>query len=177
MNLQRALATPGWMFPDELAYLAQAASKCELVAEVGSWLGRSTCAIACNLSDSPSSAVFAIDTWKGSEEQGGEVPPQDLLKQFLLNVNDLPVVDIQKTSLEAANWLTRYGYHFDMIFIDAKHDYESVSADIKAWIPLLRKDGILCGHDYHPNWPGVIQAVNELVPKFRTVNTIWTTEV
>lgn len=50
----------------------------------------------------------------------------------------------------------------DFVFIDADHSYAAVSRDIDAWIPKVKKGGIIAGHDYC-NWPGfgVIQAVTE----------------
>ena len=52
--------------------------------------------------------------------------------------------------------------HFDFVFIDADHSYESVKADIGAWAPKVRMNGSLLGHDYSPKFPGVVKAVNEL---------------
>jgi hypothetical protein len=52
-----------------------------------------------------------------------------------------------------------------------------VKADILAWMPLLKEGGVMAGHDYDPGWPGVVQAVQELVPNHRVVaGEIWTTE-
>lgn len=50
----------------------------------------------------------------------------------------------------------------DMVFIDADHSYAAVSRDIDAWLPKVRKGGIIAGHDYKV-WPGfgVIEAVTE----------------
>jgi Methyltransferase domain len=50
----------------------------------------------------------------------------------------------------------------DFVFIDADHSYSAVSRDIDAWLPKVRKSGIMSGHDYK-EWRdfGVIQAVTE----------------
>ena len=50
---------------------------------------------------------------------------------------------------------------FDFIYIDADHTYESVKSDIEAWLPKVRKGGIIAGHDYQPSWKGVIRAIDE----------------
>jgi hypothetical protein len=38
----------------------------------------------------------------------------------------------------------------------------------------LREGGVLCGHDYASYHPGVMQAVEELIPSFTVHGTIWT---
>jgi hypothetical protein len=37
---------------------------------------------------------------------------------------------------------------FDFIYIDARHDYKGVTADIENWFPKLNYRGIIAGHDY-----------------------------
>lgn len=49
----------------------------------------------------------------------------------------------------------------DFCFIDANHTYEFVKRDIAAYLPKMKKGGIMAGHDYNLSHPGVIQAVNE----------------
>ena len=174
MNLERAQKIAGWMSNDELIYLAQTASKCSLIAEIGSWMGRSTCALA----ENTTGTVYAIDTWAGSPETAEEnVTSEQLFEQFTKNTEALPIKAIKKTSVDAAQYLYSQGIKFDMIFIDAAHDYESVKQDILAWKPLLKDNGIMCGHDYGA-WPGVTRAVDETIPITKVAaGFIWTTDV
>ena len=61
----------------------------------------------------------------------------------------------------------------DFVFIDAEHAYPYVSRDIDAWLPKVRKGGIISGHDFTLEFPGVIQAVTERFSEwqvFRGVN-------
>lgn len=51
---------------------------------------------------------------------------------------------------------------FDTILIDGDHSYEGVTADLKAYGPLLRFDGLLLLDDYgNPSWPDVTRAVDD----------------
>lgn len=37
---------------------------------------------------------------------------------------------------------------FDLVYIDAQHEYEDVKQDIEIWLPKVKKNGIIAGHDY-----------------------------
>lgn len=50
------------------------------------------------------------------------------------------------TSVEAA--ARAEDHSFDFVYIDARHDYESVKEDLEAWCAKVRPGGILAGHDY-----------------------------
>ncbi len=59
-------------------------------------------------------------------------------------------------------------HRYDFVFIDADHSYEGCKADIEAWVPKLKPDGLLCGHDYeNPDCPqfGVKRAVDEFAAR------------
>lgn len=53
---------------------------------------------------------------------------------------------VRLTSLEAAQALPLYR-QADLIFIDARHDYESVREDFENWSLLLDKNGLIAFHD------------------------------
>lgn len=52
----------------------------------------------------------------------------------------------------------------DFVIIDATHSYNGVKNDIDAWLPKIKENGLICGHDYHISFDngGVIRAVDEL---------------
>ena len=49
----------------------------------------------------------------------------------------------------------------DFVYIDANHDFDSVMQDLIAWVPKVRKGGIISGHDYYrTRGMGVVPAVD-----------------
>jgi hypothetical protein len=50
------------------------------------------------------------------------------------------------TSVEAAKKVADGS--LDFVYIDARHDYESVKEDLAAWVDKVRPGGIFAGHDY-----------------------------
>lgn len=50
------------------------------------------------------------------------------------------------TSVEAAPRIP--DHELDFVYIDARHDYESVIEDLEAWCTKVKPGGILAGHDY-----------------------------
>jgi len=62
----------------------------------------------------------------------------------------------------------------DLVYIDGNHSYRSVKDDIRAWLPIVRTGGILAGHDYEPQYLGVIRAVDELLEDVWFLpDTVW----
>jgi predicted O-methyltransferase YrrM len=172
-DLERAKGIFGWMPESELRWLRQQASTHKNIVEIGSFMGRSTVALA----ENTRGTVTAVDTWAGSDEPEHkkmlEGKSEDwLFQEFLKNTAGLPnILAVRMKSLDAASYMRHQ--KFDMVFIDASHDYENVKADILAWRELLIPGGLLCGHDFHSGAPGVIKAVLELVPGARGSESIW----
>lgn len=64
---------------------------------------------------------------------------------------------IRMMSIEAAK--TYKDKSLDFVLIDGAHDYESVDADIKAWLPKVIEGGTLAGDDW--SYPGIQHAVRQ----------------
>lgn len=120
-----------------------------LIIEVGTHAGKSLMAIA------DLGRIICVDTWADNEIY--ELFIANLVKHNLLG----KVTLLRMPSLDAARILSNAGVKADLIFIDASHDEQSVTLDIAAWTPIVRPGGIICGHDYHETWPGVIAAVHK----------------
>ncbi|MFL5583052.1 MAG: class I SAM-dependent methyltransferase [Gemmatimonadaceae bacterium] len=53
---------------------------------------------------------------------------------------------------------------FDLVFVDACHEYEFARSDTERAWPRVAPGGLLVWHDYYPRvemWPGVFRAVND----------------
>jgi predicted O-methyltransferase YrrM len=57
----------------------------------------------------------------------------------------------------------------DMLMIDTSHEYEPTVRELVAWLPKLRKQGLVWLHDYRGVYPGVTRAVNEAIADGRLV--------
>lgn len=172
MSIEHAKTIHGWMDHDDLAWLAANAAGRRLVVEFGSWCGRSSVALT------TATYVLCVDTWEGSQEHAELLAAGvDPWKEWRTHTYQYPGVSAYKcdlagdvSGLVSEVW-ARGGA--DMVFVDASHDYESVKRDIATARKLLKPGGLLSGHDYSRFWPGVMQAVDELVPSKRLHGSIW----
>jgi len=87
-----------------------------------------------------------------------------LAKESYLN-NLKPVQHIIGKCYEHINsWDVAINYvdeSLDFVFLDGDHSYDSIKKDICAWLPKVKKNGIIAGHDFSNQYPGIIQAVME----------------
>ncbi len=182
VELEKALTVPGWMHPDEMAWLALEAQKHNLIVEFGSLYGRSTRAIC----DNTEGKVWAVDLWnnQGQNPDGTyfERFEGSLLNLFNQNLDEhlgsQKLITFQGSTLEFLfhNYNNPQGLigKVDWVFIDAGHLYEEVKNDIEIARKLLKPGGIISGHDYGEGaWGGVKQAVDELIGTVEVSGTIW----
>lgn len=144
----------GWLSDIEGDKLAELADG-KVCLEIGSYMGKSANFIA-----PKAKLLYCIDLFKADEygqEQMDEFTTLEKFKENTRIFKNIVVVigDSQKKHDMFGN------KSLGLIFIDGMHDYDSVMADIKNYLPKLEVGGYLCLHDYNPVW-GVFQAVNEV---------------
>lgn len=150
--------------------------------EIGSWKGQSSAYMMVEIINSKKDIKFiCIDTWNGSEEHQKCDEINDLYNIFKNNMMPFEKYykDIRMNSIDASKMFSDNS--IDFVFIDASHKYEDVKNDIIHWLPKIKKNGILSGHDYwqDPNsWPDVKKAVDETLKNIKsTKEGCWIYEV
>jgi hypothetical protein len=198
MDLTRALNTPGYMPKHELKWLAEHASRAQRIVEIGSWKGRSTRALADHVYQ-PGGVVYAIDHWSGQLRDPAAAPERELMTrgggdraagkaiiqaEFNANLAD----HIAAGTVVPVDWNSQLGLpthvqlpKVDLLFIDGDHSLVGCQSDIDNFAPLVRKGGILAGHDYNnqPRHRGVREIVDQYFGDkgLQTHGTIWWVEV
>lgn len=129
--------------------------------EVGSWAGESAIAF---LGGAPKdSVIYCVDHWEGSASDWTShlAKSTDVFDWFRKNTEDLigtSVFPVRGESVQAASDLGD-PQELDLIFLDADHERSAVEADIRAWLRHLAPNGVLVGHDYCGEFPGVVEAL------------------
>jgi predicted O-methyltransferase YrrM len=136
-----------------------------IVVEIGCWKGGSSVELAKGIRKyCPRTKLFCVDFFNydyymltpGLKEKAKR---GNICETFKKNMKGYPHKLIVESSEEAC--LLFEPQSIDFIFIDADHSYGAVKKDIAMWLPKIKTDGLLCGHDYYPDKYGVKQAVDE----------------
>jgi len=127
----------------ELNSLYEKAYGVEVAVDVGVYKGKTT-AVLCLAAQK----VISVDDWLGEDEGSKPFYSDDVFQIFQDNMKNAgfhPEV-MKMKSVEAAKLLAPESV--DFVYIDADHSYSAVGADILAWLPKIRRGGIIGGHDW-----------------------------
>jgi hypothetical protein len=121
------------------------------ILEIGSWVGLGSTKIFADYAKT----LICVDSWQGSTGEEHHAAVKKVIDPYLLflqNTNKLPIkiISMRGLSKDILPYLSKE--MFDVIFIDADHSYKAVAKDISLAIPLLKKSGILLGHDCEANF-------------------------
>ncbi|QDU59721.1 hypothetical protein Pan216_05530 [Planctomycetes bacterium Pan216] len=133
------------------------------VIEIGVWAGGTSRELARN-----GFKVYCVDHWLGNEHDAlgplaKEYGPANAFRIFCQNMGEMLFRRVHPCFGESLMWAEAWPEHekVAMVFIDASHEYEDVKADIAAWKPHVASGGLLSGHDYSEDFPGVMKAADE----------------
>jgi len=149
--------------------------------EVGNYLGRSLCSLGELVRQSGRNvSVIGIDTCRGSGVEGARQKDYHAAAAasgggtfagtLHRNVIACGVADI--VSLIVADSVTAATFFADRsiawVHLDARHDRENLTADIRAWLPKIQGGGWLSGDDYDSvKWPDVVATIDDTLPAAR----------
>lgn len=156
--------------------------KPSLIIEVGSWKGRSAINMAKKMESlNIDGEILCVDTWLGSPEHWLGKEDKNLyaslritngrpnlydtfLNNVVANKCEKFITPFPLTSEAAYFVLKKLSVKSKMVYIDAGHEYESVTKDIEMYWQLLEDGGVMILDDYI-GWSGVTKAVNEFAFK------------
>ena len=158
----------GWCSDAELEWLSNAATRREVIIELGVHKGRSTSALCSGRK------VICCDLWRdhaGAYESfiGSFMPEIQSGKVVPRRVNLYAIDDPDRVQL-----IEDYAGSADMVFVDAAHGRWHVMSDVSLARLLLKPRGLLCGHDLCDGWPGVREALDACAITYqREAGSIW----
>ena len=145
--------------------------------EIGCWQGMSLSYLQLKIKEKNKHILcFGVDTFKGDldnpmEQQIISNENLDLQKRLKENFEKLSIIPslIVLDSVKASDMF--YKNEVSFCFIDGGHSYTQVCMDIDTWLPKIKEDGIIAGHD-HPA-PGVKKAVSERFTDYNVSKNSW----
>jgi predicted O-methyltransferase YrrM len=136
--------------------------------ELGCYKGKSTSFIGVEIHKRKRDInFFAIDSFQGATNStdANEIKAyegiSEIEESYTYNVS--PIGNKIKTIVSLTDKAAQYfnDEEIDVLFVDAGHSRDAVKADIEAWLPKMKPNGIMAGHDYTA-WEGVNKAVTEV---------------
>jgi hypothetical protein len=144
------------------------------IVEVGSYEGGSVVPVAIAVLHREV-LVYSVESFTGDLDGSVEGHPLPRRAAYLDNVHGryphLRLVSTPGRSCDVSRMLP--DACFDLVFIDAAHDTQSVENDIRHWLPKLKPGGTMAGDDW--DWPSVRQAVLAVfsVEAVRAAHCVW----
>ena len=170
---------PGWMNEREGAKLARLAKAVApgIVVEVGTWCGRSACALA--LAVRPlGGKVISIDSYKDESQAAAEAIRTDptltprTAKAIALEAADqLDVYDVlDYWHCDSLGRGADYRLHIlhnkkvGLLHLDGHHEHDQVMSELVAYTPLLAPVAAVALHDYTFEPYGIQEAAEAVLP-------------
>jgi hypothetical protein len=153
-------ATSGQIFLEEARFLAELTRETRgdrPIIEIGNLFGCATKVLLLNKDPQQPAIAVVLFCWNPAQltQTQHHLVTELGLYTFAGHTSGLSIVRADKNEF----YRTYNGPSPALVFFDAAHTYEETRKDIE-WAKASGAS-IICGHDYVPDWPGVIKAVDE----------------
>lgn len=154
-----------------LAALASAVPSTQVIVEIGSYKGKSTCYLGAGARAGQGAHVYAVDPWTlpGNTPGRFKFDSQSVMSDFARNIDAMKLNDLvtpfHSFSLVAARtWANSgYGTRIGLLYIDGSHTAADVLTDWMSWSPFLARGASVAFDDYDTaRNPGVKRVVDTL---------------
>lgn len=154
-----------WTTPLELSWLAEYATQCDKILEIGSYNGRSAKVMLLANSDLK---LVSLDTW-----DDGNLP------NYVHNLGpEIASGRVEYLRGESQTTIKEFTDTFDGCFIDGGHLEHLVIADIHNVKPLMKPGSLMAGHDFRTEGGGLNDVGRGVKVALKTyqnpVDSIWT---
>lgn len=182
------LEIDGWMVWTELDWLQQKAISIpagSLIVEIGAWMGRSSAALYLGAGNNDSKAIVTIDTWQGQPDLRDtdhiEAKKCDLFAVYMDNMRRLGVtVRPYKPGQLGAQYIIGDSVESASLFEDQSidwwfddGDHTILGKDIDAYMPKMKPDGVVSGHDYFSFFETIQQEIHKRFWVNGIVENLW----
>jgi len=144
----------------------------QVIVEIGSYTGKSTCCLLRGSAEGSRVPVYAVDLWTAGTSRKGRhfrarLPDEQAANSKFHTPEVLAVFRrrmevygdglVRECMGESVTVATSFDESIGLLFIDAEHTYEACRADFEAWSPRVAANGVIALHDYKVEGDGGVQ--------------------
>ena len=119
----------------------------QVVVEIGSAYGKSTCFIAAALQRNGCGTLFSIAPPSVTDWNDGN-PVDDTFEIVKRRLRELRLAGfVEQMRMLSKEAVRSWGKQIDILLLDGSHTYEDVKSDFFGFLPHLQKDGLVLFHD------------------------------
>ena len=166
----------GWFMPDDIDEYRRLVEDVPVggtIGELGCYKGKSLCSVS-DIIKRKKLKVHIVDVFTGTASEGHWEP--DYQPEFENHLTRFGIRDNVKQifKMTTNDAVAKFDNHFfDLLFIDADHEYSAIKQDISNWESKIKIGGTISGHDYGGGHHGIGKAVNERYTNIRLGGLVW----
>lgn len=154
-------------------FMFNLAKTTDKAAEIGSFKGLSAAIVAMGMNSvtkDKNPEYYCIDTFEASNEELNSEATLDKFIRATQPIDRNKSIKIVKGWSTAPETLAQIPFELDWVYIDGDHSTEGVIADIRAYTPHVKQEGLVLFHDH--TWDSVRAGVNHFVEKENSIRLV-----